>query len=228
MKKILSILFLVLICIYCFACSHVFSISDDYNCQQDWSIQTEQLALEKYPKYVNYIENKIYAIGLEYKEETICNHMEGVCADLYEDCFFIKRYIFSENLIVGISISFNEKKPKASEFGQYFTYRYTNAKEIDNFPKQILQELNLIEDFCCWYVKENILTYYELFEQCYDEFKERTFNTEIEKISSTFFEKSSYVTEIANQRRRIRIVYNNGYWEMEGRCEPFLSDKNIL
>ncbi len=235
MKKI-SLLAIFICCFVLIGCSNLIFGEFKQN-PKNWSIKTEEKAKELYPKYISFIDDCIKEIGINYSEQIICNHIDGICSNSHENCFYTKKYIFSKDLFITVQLRFgtytqSEKTPCTYRID--FNYAYYEVEGFNSFPVQIFTALEKIEKYCCWgvageglkYVSREIDSYFEIFKNVKADYFDYDFNGEL-KDGEVFALDSDCVFYVTSTDRIIFVEYNNGF-ALKGWGELSLTDENIV
>ena len=236
MKKILLSIILISLLILNGCTGGLYSWEIKEN-QPEWSITTEEKAKKLYPKYISFIDDCIKGIGLDYSEQIICNHIDGICSKSHENCFYAKKYIFSKDLFLIIELRFgifDERQKTPCYYQSEFKFRYEKPEDVNLFPFQIFTALEKIEEFCCWGVSgkglelrdEGFCSYQKIFDRVLEDYLKTDFSQKIDNSFNTI-SKGSNMFYLNSQNREICLSYRYGWLLFGGGCIT-LTDENIV
>ncbi len=189
--------------------------------QQDWHINTLELADEYFPKYFDEIEEILQKNDVMYKKE----YTEKV--DPYTK-FYMAKYYVTESLFYEVTLfydcSFNCRSTADSNILFGLIYTLATEEEAFNIPQNYMNIIIDVTDFCC----NNFLGTGEKINTLYDEAKAKYTNGEHLNVKD---EKYVFVEERMWEEtppdRWIEVRFKDNEYNVMIGVDDYLTDVNI-
>ncbi len=185
--------------------------------QQDWHINTLELADEYFPKYFDEIEEILQKNDVMYKKE----YTEKV--DPYTK-FYMAKYYVTESLFYEVTLFYDCRSTAYSIILFGLIYTLATEEEAFNISQNYMNIIIDVTDFCC----NNLLGTGEKINTLYDEAKEKYINGEHLNVKD---EKYVFVEERMWEEtppdRWIEVRFKDNEYNVVIGLQDYLTDVNI-
>lgn len=214
MKKAILLAILSILLTSCFGEYHI--------TQDNWHINTLELADEYFPKYFDIIENSLHKNDIRY--EKIYNERIVDWKGEHMDKYYSAKYSISETIYFTFSVDYNFRSNKYSSVDCMFIYNSATKEEMITMPQSYVNIMMDVTNFIAY----NLLWTGDEFKAHFNEVKDKLQNDEYSWGTSDHFgigvseQKHDYLLY-----RSVSLTYYESKYSFQMVLNDYLTDMYI-